>query len=304
MTPSLDVVAEGLAHPQGPDLLPNGDVVFVETYVGRISAWSAEHGVRTVADVGGAPNGCLLGADGAIYYTQNGWTVGPWICPDPANPGVGRVRLDGTGHEVLCELPDGIGTGAAHDLTWGSDGHLYFSDSGKFGMGDPNPKHTGYLYRLTRSGELEQLLDCEFGYPAGLVVDDSDSLIWVEARSSLLRRRTPDGEVRTMLEFADDESPEAVRLDAAGNLWIPLMEGYIQILSPEGERLDRIDLTSLGAHPLNLVFGEDRALYVIDFGHDLREHPNTNGRIIRVDVGVEGRPYNRSSITLDVVEAG
>lgn len=298
MSPSFEVVATGLAHPQGPDFLPNGDLVFVETYTGDISAWSALDGVRTVAHVGGAPNGCILGSDGAIYYAQNGWTVGPWVAPEPAAPGIGRVNPDGTVHEVLCELPDGIGTGAAHDLTWGSDGHLYFSDSGKFGMGDPNPKHTGYIYRLTNDGHLDQLLDCKFGYPAGLVMDDAGSLIWVEARSSLLRKRDSNGEVTTILEFSDDESPEALRQDAAGNLWVPLMEGYVQVLTPHGERLDRIDLTSVGAHPLNLLFGPDRAIYVIDFGHDLREHPNRNGRIIRVDVDVAGRPFNRGRVAV------
>jgi len=291
-----EIVATGLSHPQGPDFLDSGELVFAETYLGRLTMWTPSEGVRPFAQVGGAPNGTLVGADGLVYYTQNGWTVGPWIAPEPAPPGIGRVSVSGDRHEVLCTLPDGIGVGAAHDLTWGNDGHLYFSDSGKFGMGDPNPKHTGYLYRLRRSGELEQLLDCKFGYPAGLLMEHDGSLVWVEARSRRLRRLTAEGEASTILELPEGNFPEAIRVDVEGNYWIPIIQGFVKVVTPTGELVQEYDLRSIEAHPLNCIFGSDNALYVIDFGADLREHPNANGRILRLDVNTAGRPHLRGSI--------
>ena len=73
----VEHLAEGLGHPEGPDVLPDGRIVFVETYTSRIAAWSPERGVHLYADCGGGPNACVLGSDGCVYITQNGGTVGP-----------------------------------------------------------------------------------------------------------------------------------------------------------------------------------------------------------------------------------
>ena len=73
----VEHLAHGLGHPEGPDVLPDGRIVFVETYTSRIVAWSPERGVHLYADCGGGPNACVLGSDGCVYITQNGGTVGP-----------------------------------------------------------------------------------------------------------------------------------------------------------------------------------------------------------------------------------
>jgi gluconolactonase len=67
----VETLADGLGHPEGPDVLPNGDVVMVETYTSKIVAWSPVRGVYDYADCGGGPNACMLGTD-ALYITQNG----------------------------------------------------------------------------------------------------------------------------------------------------------------------------------------------------------------------------------------
>ena len=42
----IETLATGLGHPEGPDILPDGRVVMVETYGSRILAWSAERGIH------------------------------------------------------------------------------------------------------------------------------------------------------------------------------------------------------------------------------------------------------------------
>ena len=37
----IDTLASGLGHPEGPDILPDGRIVMVETYTSKIVAWSA-----------------------------------------------------------------------------------------------------------------------------------------------------------------------------------------------------------------------------------------------------------------------
>lgn len=278
MTRHLELVADGLAHPQAPDILPNGDIVFAETYLERLTVWHPDRGVRPFAEVGGAPNAALLGSDDHVYFAQNGWTVGPWVAPRPLPPGIGRVKLDGSDPEVLCTLPDGIGLGAAHDMTWGADGRLYFTDSGAylgFTVPDPSP-HTGYIYALAPDGTLENLLDCKHGYPSGIAAELDGSITWVESVSLKLRRRQPDGSIEDVTTFPDGEAPEGLKIDENGNYWIPFIaaEGSVRVVSPQGEILEQI---MIPGRPLNCVFDNAGSLYVIDFGM-VREHPNKIGR--------------------------
>ena len=74
----METLADGLWHPEGPDVLPDGRIVMVETYTSRLFAWDATRGIHLYADCGGGPNACMLGSDGAAYITQNGGTGGRW----------------------------------------------------------------------------------------------------------------------------------------------------------------------------------------------------------------------------------
>lgn len=100
---AVTVVADGLANPEGPDVLPDGRVVFVETFGGRISSWSPDHGVQTFADVGGGPNACMAGLDG-VYLTQNGGTAGAWRSSNPVTPSIQKVTPDGNVQFVVTEV--------------------------------------------------------------------------------------------------------------------------------------------------------------------------------------------------------
>ena len=53
-TPKLRVLAEFIQHPEGPDLLPDGRVVFVETWTGLVKALvPASRRVDVIARTGG-----------------------------------------------------------------------------------------------------------------------------------------------------------------------------------------------------------------------------------------------------------
>ena len=74
--------ASGLGFPEGPLVLPDGRIAFVEEYGGCVSV--LEDGrVRHLAEVGGNPNGLALGADGRIYVTRGRGAVGSWMSPTP-----------------------------------------------------------------------------------------------------------------------------------------------------------------------------------------------------------------------------
>jgi gluconolactonase len=64
-------VASGLVFPEGP-VLWNGAVHLVEVLGGTLTRWSHDRGLERVATPGGGPSGTALGADGALYVSQNG----------------------------------------------------------------------------------------------------------------------------------------------------------------------------------------------------------------------------------------
>ena len=141
MKKPIEVVAEGLGHPEGPCALPDGRVVVANTYASEVTVWEPGKGQGTYAHTGGGPNACMLGSDGAVYLT-NCPTVGAWVAPEKVPPSIMRVA-EGGKPEVVCTEADGVTLNAPNDLTFGPDGRLYFTDSGDW---DPvNKPDPGYI---------------------------------------------------------------------------------------------------------------------------------------------------------------
>ena len=60
MKANIETLATGLGHPEGPDILPDGRIVMVETFTSRIIAWSPTRGIHDYANCGGGPNACRI----------------------------------------------------------------------------------------------------------------------------------------------------------------------------------------------------------------------------------------------------
>jgi gluconolactonase len=102
----VELLADGLGSPEGPDFLPDGRAIFVETFLCRVSAWDPRTGVHAYADVGGAPTACVRGLDG-VYVAQNGRTAGPWRSPRPCAPSIQRIAGDGR-VEIVADSASGV----------------------------------------------------------------------------------------------------------------------------------------------------------------------------------------------------
>ena len=127
MKANIETLATGLGHPEGPDILPDGRIVMVETFTSKIIAWSSTRGIHDYANCGGGPNACRLGSDGAVYITQNGGTAGTWRAKVMSVPSIQKAWPDGR-VEIIVEQIDGYKLQAPNDLSFGPDGRLYFTD--------------------------------------------------------------------------------------------------------------------------------------------------------------------------------
>jgi gluconolactonase len=287
----LEVLTEGLGHPEGPDCLPDGRIVFVNSYASEVAVWDRRRGRGTYARTGGAPNACVLGSDGNLYVTQCP-TIGEWVAPDKRPPSIQRATPDGK-VEIIATQADGRKFTAPNDLTFGPDGSLYFTDSG---YADPvNRPHRGYICVIERNGTAHILEELDRVYPNGIVAEPDGSIVWVESYPRNLVRRRPDGSKALLHRFPEKHAPDGFKIDADGNFWVTsYTSGGVDVLDKDGAHLGFLET---GGVPLNCTFG-GTALFVCDFGTcDLGASTKTSGRLLKVDTGIAGMAPYRGAIS-------
>ena len=287
----IETLAEGLGHPEGPDVLPDGRIVMVETYTGKIVAWSAERGLHDYALCGGGPNACTVGSDGAVYITQNGGTAGAWKADVMGVPSIQKAWPDGSVEEVAREV-DGIALQAPNDLTFGPDGRLYFTDPADY---QPNDRRPGRVFALNPDGGGELLEELPAAYPNGITAEADGSIVWVESYDRGVYRKRPGSASVLLTRLDEGHIPDGLKIAADGDLWVTaFMAGGVDILAPDGTHRDFLET---GGVPLNCVF-LDGSLIITDFG-DITEVTAAApmvGRLWRVPVGVQGQPLFRGAI--------
>jgi gluconolactonase len=286
----VEVLLEGLGHPEGPDLLPDGRIVFANTYFQETAVWERNRPKQTYAHTGGAPNACVYGTDGCVYVAQCP-SVGEWVAPEARPPSIQRISPTGSVDTIVTEA-DGIPLTAPNDLTFGPDGRLYFTDSGVW---DPATRpDRGYLCVVEPDGACHVLEQLEAVYPNGIVAEPNGSIVWVESYTRNVLRRNVLGEIELLHTFPQEHIPDGMKLDADGNLWIATCgSAGIDVLSPGGKQVDFVET---GGVPLNCVF-DGASLIVCDNGNTgtSAEAPTT-GRLLKVHVAAEGMPRYRGQI--------
>src|SRR5437667_11745611 len=142
------LLASGLGFPEGPVAFPGQRLVFCDGNIGELSSY-VDGTVGTFAVTGGSPWGAVLGSDGAIYITQGGNVPGSG--DTSAVSGIQRVRADGT-VELLHSEIDGHTLVGPNDLAFGSDGRLWFTDSGSEHDDRCDARSPGRLFAAARDG--------------------------------------------------------------------------------------------------------------------------------------------------------
>jgi gluconolactonase len=283
-----DVVIEatGLAHPEGPASLPDGSIVFVETFREQVSRWRPGEGVTRYALCGGGPNACCTGLDG-VYITQMGRGVGSWTSSRPTSPSIQKIDWRG-GVRTIATQVDGNPLKAPNDLCFGIRGNLLFTDPDVFDQANPRD---GYIYSLNPDGTCDFVVELGPVFPNGIVALPDDSIAWVESYTRRVRRRSRDGAVTDLATLPEGHMPDGFKAGADGRLYVTtIMSGGLDVVPLRGGESEFI---RTGGHPLNCLFVEEDLL-VADDGALAYADPAlvtaNGGRLLRVHVGVRGAP--------------
>jgi gluconolactonase len=229
-----EVIAEGLAFPEGPVVMADGSVILVEIHAKQVTrCWNGR--TEVVATPGGGPNGAAIGPDGALYICNSG---GMGHDGSPTEPGrIERIDIGSGKVARIYDACDGIPLGAPNDLMFDSDGNFWFTDLGKTGA---DCKFYGGLYCARPDGSaITRIYGRAISYNGVGVSPDMKTVYVADtftARVYAFDRRI---EAQTPRWLANAQGPsmfDSLAVTAAGNVCVAtLMPGAITTVTPTGE---------------------------------------------------------------------
>ena len=241
---------------EGPSFDRAGNLYVVDIPYGRIFRISPQAGFDVVAEYDGEPNGLRIHQDGRIFVADHKLGI---MLLDPAS---GKVTPLVTRYHR--ERFKGV-----NDLTFASNGDLYFTDQGQSDLADP----TGRVYRYTASGALQCVANC-IPSPNGLVLNAKEDTLFVAVtRANAVWRLpfAPDGTVARMglfIQLSGGRGPDGIALTEEGGLVVAHPEmGAVWIFNERGEPLYRVQ-SCRGDFVTNVAFGgaDRKTIYITDSG--------------------------------------
>lgn len=272
---NLEIIAEGLLFPEGPVILPDGDVLVVEVGRGTLTRVSADGATAVVAETGGGPNGAALAPDGSVIVCNNGGLEFRTVGRLTYTAGRSSAYLEGsiqrvdlaTGRvESLYRECRGRALQAPNDLVFDAAGGFWFTDHGhSYGR---LQDRTGVYYAAPDGSQIREVIFPLEGpngvglSPAGDVLYVAETMtgrLWafdLEGPGRLAP--TPRGPLghhgRLVVGLPGVSLFDSLAVDAAGHVAVAtLVDGPgITEISPSGEVVRRWSLPD--PLPTNVAF--------------------------------------------------
>ena len=181
----FEIVAEGLAFPEGPVWMEDGSIILVEIAKGCITRVWGDGKTERIAETGGGPNGAAIGPDGALWICNNGGfkyhqrdgLLIPGHCPDDYSGGrIERIDLSTGKVERVLDTVEGYPLKGPNDLVFDKQGNLYFTDHGKT---YPRHRDFGGLFFLAEGAGEAVELDHHHTSPNGVGLSPDERTVYM-----------------------------------------------------------------------------------------------------------------------------
>jgi gluconolactonase len=258
------ILAGDLGAPEGPVVLPDGDLLIVEGAPARGCVTRISNGGHTKSLVKrtGRPNGLAIDAGGAIWVAES------------KTPSLLRLTLNGV-CDVVAKGCDGEPFLFPNDLCFGPDGALYLTDSGvhidsfvvngKIREDYLDLPYDGRVYRIDPATGAVTKIDSGIHFTNGIAFGP-DNLLYANetVTGNIYRYGWQDGAVAGPRSLfgnvvrpdapAGWKGPDGMAFDESGLLYVAVFgQGDITVLGNNGEVVERIPTE--GLLPTNVAFG-------------------------------------------------
>ncbi|HQZ44707.1 MAG TPA: SMP-30/gluconolactonase/LRE family protein [Usitatibacteraceae bacterium] len=303
MTPyRFRTLAEGLRFPEGPALLADGTLLFVEVERGTLVRLAPGGRPETVAFLGGGPNGLAIGPDGAAYVCNNGGflfheepgMLRPIGTPDSYVGGsIQRVDLATGEVRTLYGGERGPFLKGPNDLVFDALGNFWFTDMGK--TRDALVDRARLFYASPDGKSCREVVKHMLGANGIGLSPDEKALyvaetvtgrLWqfdVTGPGAVAPRPWPSPHGGRLLHgSANYQFFDSMAIEAGGNICVgTLVNGGITVVSPAGELVEFVATPDVYA--TNLCFGGEggRTAYIT---------LSTTGKIVATDWPRAGIP--------------
>lgn len=200
----------------------------------------------------------------------------------------GIVRFGAAGEEptVIVSGYQGQRFNSPNDLTFRSDGTLYFTDP-TWQATNPPPQAKTRVYRVAPGSHKAQVIDANRSQPNGVTLSPDEKTLYLSSLDGLYKYAVAaDGSVGPPKHFASQiGGADGMVVDCAGNLYVTSTD--VIVLNASGKEIDRLHMPAGAGSVTNVAFGgaKRKTLFITAMGQG-------SGRgVFKVDLKVPGMPY-------------
>ena len=255
---------------EGPSFDRDGNLWLVDVAWGRLFRVSPSGALDVACQYDGEPNGLAFHRDGYGVIADHYHGL---MRLDPASRAVEPLLLRNTNERFR----------GTNDLTYASNGDLYFTDQGTSDLID----RSGRVFCLRANGTLDLICD-HLPSPNGLVLNPDKNVLFVGLTrdNAVWRMRLNDNgradQVGRLIRLSGGTGPDRMAADADGNILVCHVGfGAIWVFSPTGEPLYRVN-SCKGLAITNCAFGgpDNRTLYITE---------SSSGCVLTAELPTPGR---------------
>lgn len=274
----MEIIATGLAFPEGPIVMPDGSIILTEIARGQITRIAPGGGKSKLADTGGGPNGLALGGDGWLYCCNNGgfnWNEsGGYLTPhgiadDYSGGRIERINIATGAVEILYKSGDfGCILRGPNDIVFDAHGGFWFTDHGKVDYAKRAHDIVGVFYGKADGSHLEEVV-FPSNNPNGVGLSpDGKTLYAAETYTCRLMKFTisapgkvaadggPGGPGIPLYRPAGYKFFDSLAVEECGNICVATIgECGISVISPAGDLVEFVPTPDI--FTTNIAFGGD-----------------------------------------------